>query len=57
MGIPLNVLIIEDSEDDTPLIVRELRQAGYEPRYERVETAEAMKAALDNQLWNIIKYA
>jgi hypothetical protein len=57
MGIPLNVLIIEDSEDDTLLIVRELRQAGYEPRYERVETAEAMKAALDNQLWNIIKYA
>lgn len=54
MGIPLNVLIIEDSEDDTLLIVRELRQAGYEPRYERVETAEAMKAALDNQLWNII---
>jgi len=57
MGIPLDVLIIEDSEDDTLLIVRELRQAGYEPRYERVETAEAMKAALDNQLWNIIKYA
>lgn len=57
MGIPLYVLIIEDSEDDTLLIVRELRQAGYEPRYERVETAEAMKAALDNQLWNIIKYA
>ena len=57
MGIPLDVLIIEDSEDDTLLIVRELRQAGYEHRYERVETAEAMKAALDNQLWNIIKYA
>lgn len=57
MGIPLYVLIIEDSEDDTLLIVRELRQAGYELRYERVETAEAMKAALDNQLWDIIKYA
>ncbi len=46
MGIPLRVLIVEDSEDDTLLLVRELQRGGYDPTYERVDTAEAMKVAL-----------
>jgi PAS domain S-box-containing protein len=54
MGIPLKVLIIEDSEDDTLLIVRELRKGGYEPDYERVETAGEMKFALNKKKWDII---
>jgi phosphoserine phosphatase RsbU/P len=54
MGIPLNVLIVEDSEDDALLIVRELRRGGYEPAYQRVETAEAMKTALEKQSWDIV---
>jgi PAS domain S-box-containing protein len=40
------VLLVEDSEDDALLIVRELERGGYEPEYERVETPEAMKKAL-----------
>lgn len=54
MGNPLRVLIIEDSEDDTLLIVRELKRGGYEPAFERVELPEAMTAALATQQWDII---
>jgi PAS domain S-box-containing protein len=54
MGTPLRVLIIEDSEDDTLLIMHELKRGGYDPKYERVETSEAMNAALDCQVWDIV---
>lgn len=54
MGTPLKVLIVEDSEDDTLLLIRELRRGGYDPTFERVETAESMKAALDKQTWDIV---
>ncbi|MFH1227713.1 MAG: two-component system response regulator, partial [Planctomycetota bacterium] len=46
MGTPLRVLIVEDSEEDATLVVRQLRKGGYEPTFKRVETAEAMKEAL-----------
>ena len=51
---PLRVLIVEDSEDDTLLLLRELRKGGYGPVYERVETPEAMRTALAKQEWDII---
>lgn len=54
MSLPLNVLIVEDSEDDFLLLLRELRKGGYEPAFERVETAAEMKSALDKQSWEII---
>ncbi len=54
MGKPLRVLIVEDSEDDTLLAIRELECGGYDTTFERVETAEAMTAALDKQAWDII---
>jgi DNA-binding NtrC family response regulator len=54
MGALLRVLIIEDSQDDTELLLRELRRGGYNVAYERVETREAMKAALDRQPWDLI---
>jgi PAS domain S-box-containing protein len=50
----LHVLIVEDSEDDTLLIIRQLRQGGYDPVYERVDTPEAMSAALDRRNWDIV---
>ena len=50
----LLVLLVEDSEDDALLIIRELQKGGYHPEYERVETANAMKKALKEKPWNII---
>ncbi|SPF38247.1 putative Histidine kinase [Syntrophobacter sp. SbD1] len=50
----LRVLIVEDSEDDALLLLRELRRGGYEPVYERVETRESMKKALENGTWDIV---
>jgi PAS domain S-box-containing protein len=54
MGTPLQVLIIEDVEDDALLMLRELEKGGYSPVHRRVETAEAMKAALQQKPWDII---
>jgi two-component system, cell cycle sensor histidine kinase and response regulator CckA len=54
MGIPLRVLVVEDSEVDTMLTMRELRRGGFEPSFERVETSEAMAAALNNSAWDVI---
>ena len=54
MGMPLRVLIVEDSENDALLLVRELRRGGYEPRFKRVETAAAMSAELKRREWDIV---
>lgn len=51
---PLKVLIVEDSEDDSILILRQLKSGGLEPAYERVETAAAMDVALDRNKWDIV---
>jgi diguanylate cyclase (GGDEF)-like protein len=50
----LNTLIVEDSEDDAQLLVRELREGGYEPVFTRVETSAAMRVKLKQQDWDII---
>src|SRR5688500_3628033 len=54
MSKRLRALVVDDSEDDTVLLVRGLRQGGFEPEFERVETPEAMGAALFNQTWDVI---
>src|SRR5829696_435681 len=54
MGVPLKVLLVEDSEDDALLLLRELRRGGYDTVHERVDTAGAMEAALDGQEWDLV---
>jgi hypothetical protein len=54
MSTPLRVLIAEDSEDDALLLVRELRRGGFEPTFERVDTPDALQAALARQEWDIV---
>jgi len=50
----LRVLVVEDSEDDTHLLIRELRKGGYEPVYLQVDSAEKLISALDNESWDIV---
>jgi PAS domain S-box-containing protein len=51
---PLRVLVVEDSENDALLLLRELRRGGYEPEYERVQTPEAMEEALAASDWDLV---
>jgi signal transduction histidine kinase/FixJ family two-component response regulator len=44
----------EDSEDDALLLMRELRQGGYEATFERVDKPEALSAALSSQNWDLL---
>lgn len=50
----LRVLIVDDSEDDALLSLRGLRAGGFEPEFQRVETPDAMAAALAARPWDII---
>ncbi len=54
MAKPLNTLIVEDSEDDTELLLRELRQGGYEPVHIRVDNPDAMETELRERRWDIV---
>ena len=53
MAKPLRALLVEDNEDDTALLLRELRRGGITPISERVETRQAMAAALQQQ-WDVV---
>jgi PAS domain S-box-containing protein len=48
------VLLVEDSEDDAELILRELRRGGLSPHWRRVDTAEGMRAALEQERWDVV---
>ncbi len=50
----LRVLLVEDSEEDAFLIKRALRQGGFDPVIEQVETPAAMRAALARQTWDAV---
>lgn len=51
---PLRVLLVEDSEDDAMLVLRELRAHGYEPDVHRVETASETRSALEAEDWDLV---
>jgi signal transduction histidine kinase len=55
MGGPLRVLLVEDSEQDARLVLRELRRGGLEvASHERVDTPEAMERALEDRRWDVV---
>jgi len=54
MTTDLRVLLVEDSEDDANLLVRELERAGYRVSFSRVDTEAGMRAALGAGAWDIV---
>jgi len=54
MVVDLKVLIVEDSEKDAALLLRKLKEAGYNPIYQRVQTHDDMKKSLAERQWDII---
>ena len=49
----LKVLLVEDSPDDAELLLRRLRDAGFEPQWDRVQTAATLLEALAAEPWQI----
>jgi DNA-binding NtrC family response regulator len=54
MSASLSILIVEDSNEDTKLVIRELRQDGYAVSYERVDTPLAMSTTHENRIWDVV---
>jgi len=54
MSKPLRALIVEDSEVDAELEIEALKQGGFIPICQRVETLEEMSQALTSTQWDII---
>jgi two-component system cell cycle sensor histidine kinase/response regulator CckA len=52
--LPLRLLLVEDSESDAGLIVREFHRAGLHVEFERVENEGAFRAALAAGPWNAV---
>ncbi len=51
---PINVLIVEDSENDTVLLLEELRKMGYAPMHKRVQTHKEMSNAILEREWDVV---
>lgn len=49
----IRILIIEDSDDDTQLLIRSIKKGGFEPQVMRVDTPEALIEAME-QHWDIV---
>src|ERR1035437_5637944 len=54
MSKPIRALIVEDVEDDALLLAAELTRGGYAVTFERVDTAAAMRNALQQKAWDVI---
>jgi PAS domain S-box len=50
----IKVLLVEDSENDAALLSLALERAGFRVEATRVETADALNAALDRQDWDVV---
>jgi two-component system, cell cycle sensor histidine kinase and response regulator CckA len=51
---PLRVLIVEDVEADAVLMLRQLDRGGYDVAHLRVDTADALRAALHEGQWDLL---
>jgi PAS domain S-box-containing protein/putative nucleotidyltransferase with HDIG domain len=51
--VDLRILFVEDSADDAELMIRRLREAGFEPRWQRVGTETELREALAGEGWEL----
>jgi len=54
MKKPLRLLIVEDSENDALLFVREVERGGYDLQWERIDTPSQLIDVLTHREWDII---
>jgi two-component system sensor histidine kinase VicK len=54
MNVEYRVLLVENSEDDALLVIRELQRGGLAVNVERVETAASVQKALQSKSWDFI---
>jgi diguanylate cyclase (GGDEF)-like protein len=54
MDQPLRLLLVEDSENDALLVVRELSKNGFTLEHVRVDTQAGLRSALDEGEWDIV---
>src|SRR5579884_147142 len=54
MNVPLRVLIVEDSEDDAIVLLRQLERANFKPTFLQVASRKAMETALREQVWDLV---
>lgn len=54
MSSLLRVLLVEDSEDDAGLLLRELRKGGFAPECRRVDNGHDFESALRTSSWDIV---
>jgi len=54
MNKTLRVLVVEDSDDDFELLLHELRRSGIDPDWNRVQTEDAFRKALEEREWDVI---
>ena len=54
MTKPLRLLLVEDSDDDEALLLRELKRAGYKPVMRRVQTASDLLATLAPGAFDVV---
>lgn len=54
MRRPLRLLLIEDSEEDAELLLREIYRGGYQPDFRRVDDQAGLEEALGERTWDIV---
>ncbi len=54
MSAPLRVLMVEDNPADAELVLHALRRGGYDVHARRVDTRDDMRAALENEVWELV---
>ncbi|HMJ85252.1 MAG TPA: response regulator, partial [Vicinamibacterales bacterium] len=50
----VRLLVVEDSPADAELLIHELQSGGYEVAATRVETADALRSALQTDTWDVV---